>query len=105
MKKIEAIIRPEKLEKVSDALIEKGYHAMTVSDVRGRGAQRGVALQFRGKEIMVNLIPKVKIEIVISEEATEEIIEIISQNAYTGKNGDGKIFLYEVEKTINVRSE
>ena len=105
MKKIEAIIRPEKLEKVSDALIEKGYHAMTVSDVRGRGAQRGVALQFRGKEIMVNLIPKVKIEIVVSEEVTEEIIEIISQNAYTGKNGDGKIFLFDVEKTINVRNE
>ena len=62
MKKIEAVIRPEKLEQVSDALIEKGYHAMTVTDVRGRGEQRGIALQYRGREILVNLIPKVKIE-------------------------------------------
>ncbi|MDD3407692.1 MAG: P-II family nitrogen regulator [Methanomicrobium sp.] len=104
MKMIEAIIRPEKLEKVSDALMEKGFHAMTVSDVRGRGAQRGIALQFRGKEILVNLIPKVKIEIAVPKEACEEVIEIIRQNAYTGKNGDGKLFLYDIEKIIEVRT-
>ena len=103
MKMIEAIIRPEKLEKVSDALIEKGYHAMTVTDVHGRGAQRGIALQFRGKEIMVNLIPKIKIEMAVPEKDVDEVIEIIKQNAYTGKNGDGKIFIYTVEKCIEVR--
>jgi nitrogen regulatory protein P-II 1 len=105
MKKIEAIIRPEKLEKVSDALIEKGHHAMTVTEVRGRGLQRGIALQFRGKEIMVDLIPKVKIEIVIRDKEAEEVIAIIKEVARTGKNGDGKIFLFDVEKCTGVRAD
>ena len=103
MKKIEAIIRPEKLEKVSEALLEKGHHAMTVTEVRGRGAQRGIALQFRGKEILVDLIPKVKIEIVTDDKNIDEIVDIIKTYAHTGKNGDGKIFVYDIEKCLTVR--
>jgi len=105
MKKIEAVIRPEKLEKVSEALLDKGHHAMTVTEVRGRGAQRGIALQFRGKEILVDLIPKVKIEVVTEDEKTDEIVDIIKTYAHTGKNGDGKIFIYDIEKCLSVRDD
>ncbi|WOF16223.1 P-II family nitrogen regulator [Methanoplanus sp. FWC-SCC4] len=104
MKKIEAIIRPEKLERVSDALIEGGHHAMTVTEVRGRGAQKGIALQFRGKEIIVDLIPKVKIEMVVEDKDVEAIISIIKNKAHTGKNGDGKIFTYNVDSCTSVRN-
>ncbi|UUX92390.1 P-II family nitrogen regulator [Methanoplanus endosymbiosus] len=105
MKKIEAVIRPEKLEKVSEALLDKGHHAMTVTEVRGRGAQRGIALQFRGKEILVDLIPKVKIEIVTEDKNVDDIVDIIKTYAHTGKNGDGKIFVYDIEKCLTVRDE
>ena len=103
MKKIEAIIRPERFNKVSSALLEGGYNAMTVTDDRGRGAQKGIALQYRGKEILVDMIPKVKIEIVTEDECADDIVQIIHVNAKTGKNGDGKIFIYDVEKSLNVR--
>ncbi len=103
MKKIEAVIRPEKLEQVSDALIASGYHAMTVTDVRGRGEQRGIALQYRGREILVNLIPKVKIEIVVEDRCVDAIVKIIKTEAMTGRNGDGKIFVYDIEKCITIR--
>lgn len=103
MKKIEAVIRPEKLEQVSDALIASGYHAMTVTDVRGRGEQRGIALQYRGREILVNLIPKVKIEIVVEDRCVDAIVKIVKTEAMTGKNGDGKIFVYDIEKCITIR--
>lgn len=105
MKKVEAIIRPERLDKVSGALLEGGYHAMTVTEVRGRGAQKGIALQFRGKEIMVDMIPKVKVEIVVEDDSADDVVEIIRTNARTGKNGDGKIFVYDIEKIIGVRSD
>ena len=103
MKKIEAVIRPEKLEQVSDALIAAGYHAMTVTDVRGRGEQRGIALQYRGREILVNLIPKVKIEIVVEDRCVDAIVKIVKTEAMTGRNGDGKIFVYDIEKCITIR--
>lgn len=103
MKKIEAIIRPEKLDKISSTLIEKGYHAMTVSEVRGRGEQRGIALQFRGKEIMVDLIPKVKIEMFVEDTDAEEVIALIKEVAHTGMIGDGKIFVSDVENCIGIR--
>lgn len=103
MKKIEAVIRPEKLEQVSDALIASGYHAMTVTDVRGRGEQRGIALQYRGREILVNLIPKVKIEIVVEDRCVDAIVKIIKTEAMTGRNGDGKIFVYDIGKCITIR--
>ncbi len=105
MKKIEAIIRPEKLDKISGTLIEKGYHAMTVSEVRGRGEQRGIALQFRGKEIMVDLIPKVKIEMFVEDKEVEEVIALIKEEAHTGVIGDGKIFVSDVENCIGIREE
>lgn len=105
MKKIEAIIRPERLDKVSEALLKGGYHAMTMTEVRGRGEQKGIALQFRGKEILVDMIPKVKIEVVVGDESADEVVDIIRANARTGKNGDGKIFVYDIEKIIRVRSD
>lgn len=105
MKKVEAIIRPERLDKVSEALIEGGYPAMTVTEVKGRGEQKGIALQFRGKEIMVDMIPKVKIEIVVSDDVVDEVIAIVRSNARTGKNGDGKIFVYDIEKILSVRAD
>lgn len=105
MKKVEAIIRPERLDKVSEALLESGYHAMTVTEVRGRGEQKGIALQFRGKEIMVDMIPKVKIEIVVGDDSVDEVVGIIRSNARTGKNGDGKIFIYDIEKCLGVRAD
>jgi nitrogen regulatory protein P-II 1 len=105
MKKVEAIIRPERLDKVSEALLGNGFHAMTVTEVRGRGKQKGIALQFRGKEIMVDMIPKVKIEIVLEDELVDKVIDIIRTNAQTGKNGDGKIFVYDIEKCLGVRAD
>jgi len=106
MKKVEAIIRPEKLEQVKDELSREGFFAMTVSDVRGRGLQKGITLQFRGKKIEVDLIPKVKIEMVVPESDVEAIIGIIRQNARTtpeGSIGDGKIFVSPVDFMADVR--
>jgi nitrogen regulatory protein P-II 1 len=105
MKKVEAIIRPERLDKVSEALLESGFHAMTVTEVRGRGEQKGILLQFRGKEILVDMIPKVKIEIVVGDDSVDEVVGIIRSNARTGKNGDGKIFIYDIEKCLGVRAD
>lgn len=105
MKKVEAIIRPERLDKVSEALLTEGYHAMTITEVKGRGEQKGIALQFRGKEILVDMIPKTKIEIVLGDGDVDEVVGIIRQNAKTGKNGDGKIFIYDIEKCLGVRIE
>lgn len=103
MKKIEAMVRPEKFDEISDALTEKGHNAMTVTQIRGRGEQRGIALQFRGKEIMVDLIPKVKIEVVIEDTDVEEVVGTIKEVAHTGMIGDGKIFIYDVENCMNIR--
>ncbi len=105
MKKVEAIIRPERLDKVSAALLEGGYNAMTVTEVKGRGAQKGIALQFRGKEIVVDMIPKIKIEIVLGDDSVDDVVEIIRANARTGRNGDGKIFVYNIEECLGVRSD
>lgn len=105
MKKVEAIIRPERLDTVSAALLKGGYNAMTVTEVKGRGAQKGIALQFRGREIMVDMIPKVKIEIVAGEESVDDIVKIIRTNARTGRNGDGKVFIYDIERSFSVRTD
>ena len=104
MKKIEAIIRPEKLEDVKTALDEAGFFAMTVTDVRGRGAQRGISLQFRGKKVNVDLIPKMKLELVIEDESVEIIVPIIQTAAFTGEAGDGKIFVIPVDGMYAVRT-
>ena len=104
MKKIEAIIRAEKLDDVKRALEAKGFYGMTVSDVRGRGRQKGMQLQFRGRTMEVDLLPKVKIEVVVTDEEVEEVIELITNFARTGNVGDGKIFIIPVEDAVRIRT-
>ena len=104
MKKIEAIIRPERLERVKLALEEKGFIGLTLTEVKGRGRQGGIIQQWRGREYRVDLLPKVKIEIVIDDADAEKVIDTIMKEARTGKVGDGKIFVYDVEEVIRVRT-
>jgi len=104
MKKVEAIIRPEKLEDAKSALDEAGFFAMTVTEVRGRGAQKGISLQFRGKKVNVDLIPKVKLEMVVEDESAEKIVTIVQKAAYTGEPGDGMIFIIPVDSVCRVRT-
>ncbi len=105
MKKIEAIIKPFKLEDVKDALVEVGIEGMTISEVKGYGRQQGHAELYRGAEYVVEFIPKVKIEIVVSgEEYAKLAIDAIISTAHTGKIGDGKIFVTDIEKTIRIRT-
>lgn len=106
MKKIEAIIKPFKLEDVKDALVEQGIEGMTVSEVKGYGRQQGHSELYRGAEYIVEFIPKVKIEIVVSnDDYLNKAIEAIKEAAKTGKIGDGKIFVSDISKTIRIRTE
>jgi nitrogen regulatory protein P-II 1 len=104
MKKIEAIIREERLQAVKSALEEKSYFGMTVSEVSGRGKQKGIALQWRAGEYRVDLLPKIKIELVVLEEDVEIALGAITRNARTGETGDGKIFVLPVENVVRVRT-
>ena len=104
MKKIEAIIKPFKVEDVKNALSEHGITGMTLTEVKGYGRQQGHSELYRGAEYIVDFIPKVKLDIVVSEENVDSIIEIIVENARTGKIGDGKIFVSPIEKTIRIRT-
>lgn len=105
MKKIEAIIRPEKLPVVKAALEESGYPGMTITEVRGHGVQKGVKQQWRGREFIVEFLPKVKLEIVVSsDEDVERILTLIQENAATGEIGDGKVFVMEVGEAMRVRT-
>ncbi len=104
MKKIEAIIKPFKLEEVKDALAEAGINGMTVSEVKGYGRQAGHTELYRGAEYVVDFIPKVKVEVVVKAEDVDTVIEKIVQAARTGKIGDGKIFVTNIEKTIRIRT-
>lgn len=104
MKKIEAIIRVEKLEEVRDALERLGYPGMTVSRIEGHGRQKGLTEQFRGREFKVELLPKIKIEIVARNEDAEKIAAAIAQTAKTGEIGDGKIFIYPIEDVLRIRT-
>ncbi|MFC1857885.1 P-II family nitrogen regulator [Thermodesulfobacteriota bacterium] len=104
MKKIEAIIKPFKLDDVKEALTEIGIQGMTISEVKGYGRQKGHKEVYRGAEYVVDFIPKIKIEIVIESERVEKVIEVIQQAAQTGKIGDGKIFILPVEEAIRVRT-
>jgi nitrogen regulatory protein P-II 1 len=104
-KKITAIIRPEKLEDVKEALDEKGFVAMTITEVKGRGAQKGIRLQYRGKKTEVDLIPKVQIDMVLDENDVLRVISTIKKAGRTGKAGDGKIFVSPIEMIANVRDE
>ena len=105
MKKIEAIIRPERLNQVKAALEEQGQVALTITEVMGRGEQKGIALQFRGRSMEVDTLPKVKIETVVKDELVEQLIAVISSAAKTGKFGDGKIFVSSLENVIRVRTD
>ena len=104
MKKIEAIIKPFKLDDVKEALNEAGIQGMTMSDVKGYGRQKGHKEIYRGAEYVVDFIPKVKIEVVVDSENVEQIVDVIKKAANTGKIGDGKIFVTPVEQAIRVRT-
>jgi nitrogen regulatory protein P-II 1 len=105
MKKIEAIIKPFKLEDVKDALVEQGIEGMTVSEVKGYGRQQGHSELYRGAEYVVEFIPKVKIEIIVSsDDYANKAIEAIMTAAKTGKIGDGKIFVSDISKTFRIRT-
>ncbi|MDO5054552.1 nitrogen regulatory protein P-II [Pasteurella oralis] len=104
MKKIEAIIKPFKLDDVRESLSDIGITGMTVTEVRGFGRQKGHTELYRGAEYMVDFLPKVKMEIVVTDEQVEQCIEAIIETAQTGKIGDGKIFIYDVERVIRIRT-
>ena len=104
MKKVEAIIREERLEPIKKALEEWGYIALTVTEVSGRGEQKGLTLPWRVGEYRVDLLPKLKIEIVVQDKEVDTIVKIIIENARTGEIGDGKIFIIPVENAIRVRT-
>ncbi|MCS7027102.1 MAG: P-II family nitrogen regulator [Bryobacteraceae bacterium] len=105
MKKIEAIIQPFKLEEVKEALKAIGIDGMTVTEVRGHGRQKGHKEIYRGQEYTVDLLPKVKVEMVVPESRSEEVVKALSAAARTGKIGDGKIFIYDVAEAIRIRND
>ena len=104
MKMVKAIIKPERFEFVKKALEEKGFAGMTVIEVKGRGEQKGITLEYRGKAMIVDMLPKIQIEIVIRDEYLDDLIAAITGAAKTGKIGDGKIFIMPVEKAIRIRT-
>ncbi len=105
MKKIEAIIQPHKLEDVKTALTGIGIEGMTIGEVRGHGRQKGHKEVYRGMEYMVDLLPKVKVEMVVPDARVEEAIQAVLGAARTGKIGDGKIFIYDVQEAIRIRND
>ena len=104
MKKIEAIIKPFKLDEVKEALSEININGMTVTEVKGYGRQKGHTELYRGAEYNIDFLPKIKVEIVIEDKNLLSVINIIKKTANTGKIGDGKIFIYNVEKAIRIRT-
>jgi nitrogen regulatory protein P-II 1 len=104
MKKVECVIRPIKIDDVKEALSAVGITGMTVSDVRGYGRQRGRTEKYRGNTYVVNLLPKVKIEFVVTDDRAEEAVEIVLEAARTGEIGDGKVFVSDVERAVRIRT-
>lgn len=104
MKLIVAIIKPFKLDEVREALADVGVNGLTVTEVKGFGRQKGHTELYRGAEYVVDFLPKLKIEVVVADDILEQAIEAIRKAAYTGKIGDGKIFVYEVEQAIRIRT-
>jgi len=104
LKKIEAIIRPEKLTIVHEALKDLGYPGMTISEVKGHGVQKGIVQQWRGRQYSVEFLPKVKIEIVVPDSAVERLLQVIKENAETGSIGDGKAFISTVDDVMRLRT-
>ena len=105
MKKVEVILQPFKLDGVKEALLGVGIDGMTVSEVRGHGRQKGHKEVYRGQEYQVDLLPKIKLEIVVTEAKLEAVIKAVTTAARTGKIGDGKIFVYEVIEAIRIRND
>jgi nitrogen regulatory protein P-II 1 len=105
MKMVQAIIKPERLDSVKKALEDKGFIALSIIEIKGRGEQKGITLEYRGKKVEVDTLPKVKLEIVVKDEDVDPIISIIRSAARTGKIGDGKIFVLPVEMMAKVRTD
>ena len=105
MTKLEAIVQPNRFEQVKEALIELGVEGMTVSEVRGHGRQKGHTETYRGREYETDLLPKVKLELVLDDKLVDAAVDAIIKNASTGKIGDGKIFLSKVEEVIRIRNQ
>jgi nitrogen regulatory protein P-II 1 len=104
MKKIEAIIQPFKMDEVKEALMGIGIEGITISEVRGHGRQKGHKEVYRGQEYNVDLLPKLKMEMVVTSERSDEVIKVLTSAARTGKIGDGKIFIYDVAEAIRIRN-
>ena len=104
MKKIEAIVKPFKIEEIKEALAEIGIEGMTVTEVKGFGRQKGKTEIYRGSEYVVDFLPKIKIEVVLGEDKLDEAMDTILQSARTGKIGDGKIFVLPVEEAVRIRT-
>ncbi|MCP5367764.1 MAG: P-II family nitrogen regulator [Hyphomicrobiales bacterium] len=104
MKMIMAVVKPFKLDDVREALAPLGLQGMTASEVKGFGRQKGQAEIYRGAEYVVHFLPKVKLEIVVNDDMVESVIETIQKSAHTGKIGDGKIFVYDVESVVRIRT-
>ena len=105
MTKLEAIVQPNRFEQVKDALIELGVEGMTVSEVRGHGRQKGHTETYRGREYETDLLPKVKLELVLEDKLVDTVIDAIVKTASTGKIGDGKIFLWKVDEAVRIRNQ
>ncbi len=105
MKMVQAIIRPERFDTVKAALEQRGFNALTFIEVKGRGEQKGITLEYRGKPVKVDLLPKVMVEVVVDESEVDAVITTIRDAARTGKIGDGKIFVIPVERVLKVRTD
>ena len=105
MQKVEAMLQPSKLDAVKDALIELGISGMTITDVRGHGRQKGHTEFYRGREYSTDLLPKVKLELVILDDMVDKVVQAIVQAAKTGKIGDGKIFVTRVDQAVRIRND
>ena len=104
MKKVEAIIKPFKLDDVKDAVLKLGVSGITITEVKGFGRQKGHKEIYRGAEYVVDFLPKIKLEVVVATDIAPRIVEVIKEHAYTGEIGDGKIFVIPVEKAIRIRT-
>ena len=104
MKKVEAIIRAEQLQPVQDALDDLGVSGLTVSEVMGCGRQKGYTEQYRGSRVNISLLPKLKIESVVPDEVVDAVIDALVGAAYTGETGDGRVFVYDVEQAVRIRT-
>lgn len=104
MKKIEAIIKPFKLDEVKDRLNDMGIHGLTITEVKGFGRQKGHTELYRGAEYVVDFLPKIKLEIIVADDRVEEILGAVTESAQTGRIGDGKIFVSQIEEVIRIRT-